>query len=68
MKKPPKNIVRIGLVQMTVTNDPDKNLKKALDQIRLAAAEGARIVCLQELYRTPYFCRTEDSRNFECRN
>ena len=60
-----KNIVRIGLIQSTVSGDADKNLRKAAGQIKLAAAEGARIVCLQELYRTPYFCRTESSKNFD---
>lgn len=60
-----KNIVRIGLIQDRVSVDAEKNLRKASDQIKLAAAEGARIVCLQELYRTPYFCRTESSKNFD---
>ena len=65
MKKTSKNIVRIGLVQMACDTDPAKNMKKAVQQIKLASAEGAKIVCLQELYRTPYFCRTEDSKNFD---
>ena len=64
-KQTSKNIVRIGLVQNSVSNDPEKNLRKAIDQIKLAAAEGAQIVCLEELYRTPYFCRTESSKNFD---
>jgi len=57
--------VRIGLVQMTSAADPAVNLKKALSQVRLAAAEGAKIVCLQELFRTRYFCQTEDAKNFD---
>jgi N-carbamoylputrescine amidase len=65
MKKKEQNKVRIGLIQMSCSGDPAKNLKKAVTQIKLAAAEGARIVCLQELYRTPYFCRTESSSNFD---
>ena len=64
-KQAAKNIVRIGLIQNAVSNDPAKNLRKTSEQIRLAAAEGARIVCLQELYRTPYFCRTESYKNFD---
>ena len=59
------NTVRIGLVQMAVSDDPAKNLKKAVEQIGVAAAEGARIVCLEELYRTPYFCRVQDAKNFD---
>ena len=65
MKKNKSNIVRIGLVQMACGQDPAKNLKKAADQVRVAAAEGARIVCLQELFRTPYFCRVQDAENFD---
>jgi N-carbamoylputrescine amidase len=64
-KKNIKSALRIGLVQMACDDDPDKNLKKATTQIKIASAEGARIVCLEELYRTPYFCRTEDSKNFD---
>ena len=64
-KKSSSATVRIGLVQMACDADPAKNLKKAIQQIKLASAEGAKIVCLQELYRTPYFCRTEDSKNFD---
>ena len=50
---------------MSCAADPQKNLKKAIAQIRVAAAEGARIVCLEELFRTEYFCRSEDSNNFD---
>ncbi len=65
MKNSKKNKVRIGLVQMTSAADPEKNLKKAIAQVRAAAAKGAKIICLQELYRTPYFCQTQDPRNFD---
>lgn len=64
-KQKSKQIVRVGLVQMVCGNDPGGNLKKALAQIKLASARGAKIVCLQELYRSPYFCQTEDSKNFD---
>ncbi len=64
-KSPSKNIVRIGLIQNRVSGDAEKNLRRACEEIKLAASEGARIVCLQELYRTPYFCRTESSKNFD---
>ena len=60
-----KQNVRIGLVQMSCTADPQKNLKKAVSRIKLAASEGAQVVCLEELFRTEYFCRTENSRNFD---
>ena len=57
-------IVRIGLVQSMVTNEPDGNLALAEAQIRHAAQQGAQIICLQELFRTLYFCDAEDHSNF----
>jgi N-carbamoylputrescine amidase len=52
--------VTLGLVQMQCTTDPEQNMQKAMDGIRTAAARGAQIVCLQELFRSQYFCQTED--------
>ncbi len=54
----------VGLVQMTCDERPDKNLKKAIDRIDRAAKDGATIVCLQELFRSQYFCQTEDIKLF----
>ncbi len=51
--------VRIALVQMTCGEKPADNLEKAVARIRAAAAGGARIVCLQELFTTLYFCQEE---------
>ena len=59
-----KNQVMLGLVQMSTGADLDLNLAKALDRIRAAAKKGAHIVCLQELFRSQYFCQSEQSRNF----
>ena len=56
--------VRLGLVQMACTTDPAENLAKAERGIRDAAAKGAQIVCLQELFRSQYFCQVEDHDNF----
>src|SRR5438477_11836134 len=50
-----KNTVRIALVQTSVSTDLDANLKKTVRRIREAAKKGARVVCLQELFRTQYF-------------
>ncbi len=47
--------VTIGLIQTTVAEDRDLNLKKTIRKVREAASKGAKIVCLQELYRTRYF-------------
>ena len=56
---------RIGLVQMACSTDPGENLDKAVGCIREAAARGAQIVCLQELFRSQYFCRKEDAALFD---
>jgi N-carbamoylputrescine amidase len=56
---------RIGLVQMACSLDPNENLAKAEWRIREAAGKGAQIVCLQELFRSQYFCRQEDPALFD---
>jgi N-carbamoylputrescine amidase len=55
---------RVGLVQMTCSLDPGENLAKAIEQTREAASRGAQIVCLQELFRSQYFCREENAAHF----
>src|SRR5574339_868934 len=57
--------VKIGLVQMSCTNDKAANLLKAIDKIKEAALKGAEIVCLQELFTSLYFCDVEDYENFK---
>jgi len=57
--------VKVGLVQMACDPKPAANLKKAISRISDAAKRGAQIVCLQELFRSPYFCQTEDTKAFE---
>jgi N-carbamoylputrescine amidase len=64
-KKHSKKPVRVALVQTAATADPSANLRKAVARVKLAAAEGARIICLQELFRSEYFCKTEDVRHFD---
>ena len=56
---------KVGLVQMRCTSDGDHNLDAALGAIREAAGRGAQIVCLPELFRSLYFCQTEDHSNFD---
>jgi N-carbamoylputrescine amidase len=56
---------KIGLVQMSCSTSPDTNLDKAIAGIREAAAKGAEIVCLQELFRSQYFCREENAALFD---
>jgi N-carbamoylputrescine amidase len=57
-------VVKVGLVQMSCTADKNENLAKAMAKIKEAAAKGAQIVCLQELFTSLYFCDTEDYDNF----
>jgi N-carbamoylputrescine amidase len=56
---------RVGLVQMACGLDPEANLDHAVEKIREAARKGAQIVCLQELFRSQYFCREEDACLFD---
>jgi N-carbamoylputrescine amidase len=58
-------LVKIGLVQMACSADVQANLDKAIVGVREAAAQGAQIVCLQELFRSLYFCDVEDHANFQ---
>src|SRR3979411_1594691 len=55
---------KIALVQMRCGADPEKNFARATDFVRDAARKGAEIVCLPELFRSQYFCQTEDHANF----
>ena len=57
--------VKLGLVQMSCTNNKEENLQKAIGKIREAASLGAQIVCLQELFTSLYFCDVEDYGNFK---
>jgi len=55
---------KIGLVQMRCTDDPARNLATAAKGIADAAKKGAKVVCLPELFRSLYFCQTEDHSRF----
>src|SRR6187401_424474 len=57
--------VKVGLVQMSCSNNKEANLQKAIEKIKEAAAKGAQIVCLQELFTSLYFCDVEDYENFK---
>lgn len=51
--------VKLGLVQTVVGVDRDQNLQHTLDRVELAARRGAQVICLQELFQSPYFPQTE---------
>ena len=63
MKKPSSH-VRLGLLQHACTADPTANMKKALALVERAARRGAQVICTQELFRSRYFCQSEDHANF----
>src|SRR5436190_24365710 len=56
---------RVGLIQMACSLDPNENLAKAEWRIREAAGKGAKIICVQELYRSQYFCQMESLSTFD---
>src|SRR5438105_13840524 len=56
--------VTIGLLQSKCSSDADRNLADAIAGIREAAKRGAQIICLEELFRSQYFCREENHDNF----
>lgn len=60
----PRN-VKLGLVQGSASGDAQSNIKRAEQAVREAAQAGADLVCLQELYRSPYFPQLEDASLFD---
>src|ERR1700704_1384814 len=65
MKRASVQIVKLGLLQTDCTANLDTNLKKTLALVEHAAKSGAQIICTQELFRSQYFCQSEDHKNFE---
>ncbi|MEK5234416.1 N-carbamoylputrescine amidase [Paenibacillus sp. FSL L8-0470] len=53
--------VKVAATQMSCSGDIDENIRKADSLVREAAAQGAQIILLQELFETPYFCQKEKS-------
>ena len=58
------SVTKVALVQMRCGPEPEANFAKAVERIRDAAKRGAQIVCLPELFRSQYFCQSEDHTNF----
>lgn len=56
--------LKVGLIQMACQTDAQANKEKLAARIAEAAAQGARLVVLQELHNTPYFCQTENVEHF----
>ena len=60
-----KKKTTIGLIQIKVSNNPITNIKNSIKKIREAAKKNAKIICLPELFLTPYFCQTENHSKFK---
>ena len=65
MPKAKSRIVKVGLIQTACAESPAANLKKTLAQVTKLAQSGAQIICTQELFRSQYFCQSEDHKNFD---
>ncbi len=61
---PKSSIVKLGLLQHACVADPQANLAKALSLAEKAAQQGAQIICTQEMFRSQYFCQSEDHAHF----
>jgi N-carbamoylputrescine amidase len=58
------NQIKVGVVQMSMSDDTAANVAKAIRMTREAAEKGAEVICLPELFRSPYFCKTETVKHF----
>ena len=56
---------KVALIQMACLPAPEENLARAVQRVEEAAREGARVVCLPELFRSQYFCQREDAAFFD---
>jgi N-carbamoylputrescine amidase len=61
---PSESVIRVGLVQAACGPGPGANLAKTLAAAESAARQGAQVICTQELFRSQYFCQTEDHELF----
>jgi N-carbamoylputrescine amidase len=57
--------IGLGLLQTACSASPKENLKKTLAAAERAAKAGAKIICTQELFRSQYFCQSEDHEHFK---
>ena len=56
---------KVALIQMPCVPDPEENLRRAISHVEEAAGAGAAMICLPELFRSPYFCQREDAASFD---
>jgi N-carbamoylputrescine amidase len=55
----------VGLIQMSCSPEPEDNVARAVAHVRNAAKQGARVICLPELFKTQYFCQREEHAFFD---
>ena len=60
-----KKKTTIGLIQTKVFENQNKNLENSIKKIKKAAKRNAKIICLPELFLSPYFCQTENHSKFK---
>ena len=58
------NIVRAALVQSAWTGDMESMIERSIELAKEAAADGAQVLCFQELFYGPYFCQVQDNEFF----
>ncbi len=63
--KSSSSLIKLGLVQTSCSASPKENLAKTLAAVERAAKSGAQIISTQELFRSQYFCQSEDHENFK---
>ena len=56
---------KIAIIQTKVSHNENLNIKNSIDKIKLAAKKKAKIICLPELFLSPYFCQTENHSKFK---
>ena len=56
---------KIALIQLNLNGFPESNLEKCVDWVKIAAQQGAQVVCLPELYSSFYFCQSENTEYFK---
>src|SRR4029450_12398984 len=61
----PQSPFTVGLIQDHATADVASNLERTERLVREAAGKGAQIVCLKELFQSPYFCKSQQSERFD---
>jgi len=57
--------IKVGIIQTACSADPKANLSETLAAAERAAKQGAKIICTQELFRSQYFCQSEDHEHFK---